>query len=246
MDAIEILGSLLGGKRSGSGRAGGVLKDIFGGSQESEAPAASRRSGQSTDGRLGSSVDSSAASVDDLEDLLHVAVQRSSNPTRQTTQPAPQPVPTPQRTPPMDRHTQPKVNSPFGQSKPTRAEVPTPPADENEQAIILLQAMIEAAKSDGELSQEEQQHIIEQMGGASQEAIQFLKAELAKRIDVRDFAWSVPLGLEQQVFAVSVMSIDLDTEEEAEYLRLLAHGLRLPVDVCRKILQRYRAPDIFA
>ena len=74
------------------------------------------------------------------------------------------------------------------------------------------------------------------------EAIAFLQRELDAALDVRDFAWSVPLGMEYKVYAISLSAIDLDTKSESEYLEQLAHGLRLPRDVRAQIHQRYAVP----
>ena len=86
---------------------------------------------------------------------------------------------------------------------------------QDERALILVRAMVNAAKSDGQLSQAEQQSILEHVGNTSRETIQFLRDEFSRPLDVRKFAWSVPLGMEQQVYTISLIAIDLDecTEE---------------------------------
>ncbi len=71
-----------------------------------------------------------------------------------------------------------------------------------------------------------------------------LREEFAKPLDVREFAWSVPLGMEQQVDTMSLVAIDLDTRREAKYFLDLAHGLRIPADVREQIHQRLGAPSI--
>jgi uncharacterized membrane protein YebE (DUF533 family) len=60
-------------------------------------------------------------------------------------------------------------------------------------------------------------------------------------LDVRDFAWSVPFGMEYKVYAISLAAIDLDTTSESAYLEQLAHGLRLSREVRPRIHQRYGA-----
>jgi uncharacterized membrane protein YebE (DUF533 family) len=105
--------------------------------------------------------------------------------------------------------------------------------------------MLNAAKADGEISRDEQQAILQQVGGASQQAVQFIQAELEQPLDVRQFAWDVPLGMEEQVYMVSLSAITLDNQAEANYLRDLAHGLRLSPEVCNEIHTKMRAPAIF-
>ena len=97
---------------------------------------------------------------------------------------------------------------------------------------MLIRAMVNAAKADGRLTREEQDAILQHLGGDSREAIAFLQRELDTALDVRDFAWSVPLGMEYKVYAISLSAIDLDTKSESAYLEQLAHGLRLPARPC--------------
>jgi len=104
--------------------------------------------------------------------------------------------------------------------------------------MILIRAMVNAAKCDGQISQAEQQAIVSKLENPSQEAIQFLREEFSKPLDVREFAWSVPVGLEQQVYSMSLIAIDVDSEREEKYLRELAHGLRLKPEVCEQIKER--------
>ncbi len=116
---------------------------------------------------------------------------------------------------------------------------------DNEQARMLICAMVNAAKSDGQLDHKEQEAILAQLGDVTQAEVDFLKAEFAKPLDVRAFAWDVPLGQEEQVYGFSVMSIDLDRNKEATYLRDLAHGLRLRPEQCNGIHQQLGEPTIF-
>ncbi|MFN0127664.1 MAG: DUF533 domain-containing protein [Verrucomicrobiales bacterium] len=70
------------------------------------------------------------------------------------------------------------------------------------------------------------------------------KAEFKKPLDVKEFAWSVPLGLEQKVYVISLSVITLDQRDESTYLKNLAHGLRLPPDLCAEIHRQFGAPLI--
>ena len=107
---------------------------------------------------------------------------------------------------------------------------------------MRIRAMANAAKADGRLTRKEQDAILQHLSGASREAMAFLQRELDAALDVRDFAWSVPLGMEYKVYAISLSAIDLDTKSESEYLERLAHGLRLPRNVRAQIHQRYAVP----
>jgi uncharacterized membrane protein YebE (DUF533 family) len=179
----------------------------------------------------------------ELEDLLHVAKDRNSraeSPARTAPQssPARQAPHTPSSLPPQPRASGSKTEGPLVRG-------PEPEADEferqNEQALVLVRAMVNAAKADGEISQAEQQSILSRLNNPSPEAIQFLREEFKKPLDVREFAWSVPVGMEQQVYTMSLIAIDLDTSHEKTYLRDLAHGLRIPQEVCEQIHERMGA-----
>ena len=106
----------------------------------------------------------------------------------------------------------------------------------NEQAEVLIRAMVSAAKSDGQVDQSEQKEILDRLGHVGQEEIAFLQQEFARESDVRELAWNVPLGMEETgptKFRLSPWT--WDEQKEAHYLADLAHGLRLDP----KTLQRH-------
>ena len=116
----------------------------------------------------------------------------------------------------------------------------------NDQAVLMIRAMVNAAKSDGRVDEKEQENIISKLGDdVSQDEIAFLKQEFAAPVDVAAFAKSVPQGLEQQIYALSLTSIDLDTNNEAQYLGQLAQGLNLDPNLCNQIHDHVGAPKIF-
>ncbi len=247
MDAIEILGGLLGGKTSeGSSMGGKILKDIlFGGSKKPEPQAQSP--GYSTGGRsLGPKDINSQAK--ELEDLLIVAKNRGSGRTVPAQPNTQHPLPQSQTQYPYAEKPDPRYETtrtiPTPRTAPAPTRCPAPTQNQNDQALIMIRAMINAAKADGEVSREEQQTIIEQLGSPSQEAIDFLRHEFSTPLDVRSFAWSVPQGMEQQVYSMSLLGAELNTEAESHYLLDLAHGLRITPEVRRQIHQHYGAPQI--
>lgn len=116
----------------------------------------------------------------------------------------------------------------------------------NDQAVLMIRAMVNAAKSDGRVDETEQQNIISKLGSDVSEAeINFLKQEFAAPLDAAGFARSVPSGLEQQIYALSLTSIDLDTQNEAQYLGQLAQGLNIDANTCNQIHDQLGAPKIF-
>lgn len=131
-----------------------------------------------------------------------------------------------------------------GQAAP---EVPEPQRQEaNNQATIMIRAMIAAANSDGRIDQAEQDNILSKLGAEVDEAeIAFLKQELQAPLSAQDLARSVPKGWEQQIYALSLTSIDLDTQNEAQYLGTLAQSLNIDPQVCNQIHDQLQAPKIF-
>ena len=116
----------------------------------------------------------------------------------------------------------------------------------NDQATLLIRAMVNAAKSDGRIDESEQKNILEKVGGdVSQAEIEFLQKEFSAPLDVAGFAKSVPNGLEQQIYAVSLTSIELDTQNEAQYLAQLAQGMNMDPQLCNQIHEHLGAPKIF-
>ena len=116
----------------------------------------------------------------------------------------------------------------------------------NDQATVLIRAMVNAAKSDGRIDQAEQDNIVSKLGDEVSDAeVQFLKAEFAAPLDVAEFARTVPNGLEQQVYFLSLTSIELDTQNEAQYLGQLAQAMKLDPNVCNQIHDQVSAPRIF-
>lgn len=107
------------------------------------------------------------------------------------------------------------------------------PAPQQEAAAgLMLRAMLQAAKSDGKLDDRERAKLVEALGDASPEDVDFVNRELASPVDVKGLAAQVPKGLEQQIYTVSVMGIDLDSQAEAQYLAALSTALGLaPRDV---------------
>jgi Protein of unknown function (DUF533) len=228
MDPIEILGSLLGQKAGGSGTGADILKDIFNGLTRGESPAQSEPAPAS---RAPTSRAPATNDIDqqarELEDMLNVARNRS------TGQPTPQARP--QQPPAAPRQ---PAEAPARPGSRLDAPQDDDVARQNEQATVLVRAMVNAAKCDGQISQAEQQAIINQLDNPSPAAIQFLRDEFAKPLDVREFAWSVPVGMEQQVYTMSLIAIDVDSDREERYLRELSRGLRLAPEVCEQIKER--------
>lgn len=101
----------------------------------------------------------------------------------------------------------------------------TPTPQQDAVAGLMLRAMLQAAKCDGRIDEGEKRKILGALGEASREDVEFVNRELSSPVDVAALAKQVPKGLESQIYAASVMGIDLDSEPEAQYLSTLASTL---------------------
>lgn len=114
-----------------------------------------------------------------------------------------------------------------------------------EQATILIRAMINAAKSDGRVDREEQEKILGKLGQVTQEELDFVRQEMAEPLDVDAFVRSVPPGMGNQVYAMSLMAVDLDSNPEAQYLHQLAQGLNMSPDTVNQVHRQLGAPALY-
>ena len=104
----------------------------------------------------------------------------------------------------------------------------TPAADAMEQqARLMIRAMIQAAKADGEIDKNEQAAIIDRLGDISDEERDFVRAELQAPSDMAGLIRDAGMVGREQIYATSLSAIRLDHAAEAHYLRQLATGLGL-------------------
>jgi uncharacterized membrane protein YebE (DUF533 family) len=100
----------------------------------------------------------------------------------------------------------------------------------NDAALLYVRGMIAAAAADGRIDAGEQQKILgnlQQMGLNSQ-AEQFLAEELNNPASVDDLIGGVTTEQEAvQLFTACRLAIDIDTNEEQQFLMQLAQGLNL-------------------
>lgn len=135
------------------------------------------------------------------------------------------------------------LNSAFDQTPQAPIE---PTADQEAAAALMLRAMIQAAKSDGHLDDGEQEKLMGQMGGDidAQEAA-FLRTEMQRPVDVDALVAEVPRGMGPQVYAMSLLAIDLDSQVEAKYLHSLAQGLGMDAHAVNDVHAQLGVPSLY-
>ncbi len=120
-----------------------------------------------------------------------------------------------------------------------------PSQDQEAAAGLMLSAMLQAAKADGRFDQAEQTKLMEKLGDVSDAERKFVNDELQKPVDVQGLARNIPRGLEPQVYMMSVMGIDLDSQEEAQYLHELASAIGLDKQMVNHIHDQMGVPKIY-
>ncbi|MCU0807306.1 MAG: tellurite resistance TerB family protein [Candidatus Contendobacter sp.] len=108
-----------------------------------------------------------------------------------------------------------------GQASPTMDATQT-----YQQALAFIKAMINAAKADGQIDAEEQEKIVSRLGDIGPQEAEFIREEMSKPLNF-DFFADITQDLTPQIYAVSLMAINLDTPAETSYMQQLAQGLGL-------------------
>ncbi|WP_413719920.1 tellurite resistance TerB family protein [Silicimonas sp. MF1-12-2] len=107
----------------------------------------------------------------------------------------------------------------------TGTSIATDTMEEN--AKLMIRAMIQAAKADGVIDAEEKARIFEYLGDAGPEQRAFVEAEMAAPVDVMSLAGDTSEQMKAQVYATSLMAVRVDKMSEAQYLNALAEALGL-------------------
>ena len=135
------------------------------------------------------------------------------------------------------------TNKGSNNNTPAPANVPayTQPTTQQQatDAEIILLAMIDAAKSDGQVDSNELNQIMKKLqeSGVGQEGVNYVINKLNAPMETAKIlaATRNRPDLAAQVYAASLMAIEVDTDAERNYLDKLAKGMGLTADVIRNI-----------
>lgn len=126
-----------------------------------------------------------------------------------------------------------------------------PPSDAAEEearqsaAMLIVRGMINAAKADGEINDAELQRILGKLEKArtDADAKAFVENALREPPDTEGLIQAVPnKEVGAQVYAASLLAIEVDAEAERDYLRQLARGLRLEPSIVETLHQTLGVP----
>ncbi|GHA59321.1 hypothetical protein GCM10008927_26070 [Amylibacter ulvae] len=121
-----------------------------------------------------------------------------------------------------------------------------PSQKEEAAAGLMIRAMLQAAKADGSVDETEKQQLLQHLGDLDQDEINFVNAEMNRGIDIRGLAADVPNGMEQQVYMMSLMGINLDNQNEAQYLNDLANAMNIGKQQVNQIHQMLGVQPLYA
>lgn len=111
-----------------------------------------------------------------------------------------------------------------------------PDNDDEKQAVedfeqLILKAMINAAKADGQIDASEMEKIVGrlQQDGADDGDLQFIREQLSSPMDTDGIVNAVNnMQAAAQIYAASLLAIKLDTPAEQQYINELAERMGLP------------------
>lgn len=116
-------------------------------------------------------------------------------------------------------------------------------ASMEENARLMIRAMIQAAKADGQIDAEEQARIMQFLGDATAEERAFVEAELAAPVDPVALANDTSDAMRAQVYATAASAVRVDSPAEAAYLSNLAAALGLDAQKVAQIRSAMGLPS---
>jgi uncharacterized membrane protein YebE (DUF533 family) len=120
-----------------------------------------------------------------------------------------------------------------------------PETQEQEQAVeataqVVLKGMISAAKADGQIDQAEMQRIVGKLQevGMDEKTKAWVMREMSQPLNLDALAAEIPSQqVAAQVYAASLLAIEVDTDAERRYMAQLAQKTRVHPEVAQHIRQ---------
>lgn len=120
-----------------------------------------------------------------------------------------------------------------------------PSAEQEEGAAVMLATMIQAARADGHMDEDERKRIMDNLGDLDGSEQAFVQNQMTAPVDAAALGRSAPKGLGPQVYAMALLAIDLDNNAEAKFLDELATSLGLGRDQVNGIHDRLNQPALY-
>ena len=116
---------------------------------------------------------------------------------------------------------------------------------EDGEAGLMIRAMIQSARADGEIDAHERAALMEVLGDSDEHDRDFLEREMMAPIDPAGLAAQTPAGMEIEVYTASVVAIEPDNRAEAEHLHALAEALGLERNVVNDVHDALGKPRLY-
>ena len=110
--------------------------------------------------------------------------------------------------------------------------------------LILIRAMIAVARADGRLDAQESQSIFQRIQslGLDSETQALLVKEMGHPVDMDAIVNSATSPeIAAEIYAVSLLAVEVDTEAEKSYLGMLAARLGLPSELVKELERQVEA-----
>ena len=120
-----------------------------------------------------------------------------------------------------------------------------PSQDQEAAAGLMLAAMIQAAKSDGTFDEQERDKLMGQLGEIDAAEASFVRQQMQAPVDADSIVQATPAGMGPQIYAVSLLAIDLDTQHEAQHLHQLAQGYGMSPAEVNNIHAQMGVPSLY-
>ncbi|MCK8483208.1 tellurite resistance TerB family protein [Aliiroseovarius sp. S2029] len=122
----------------------------------------------------------------------------------------------------------------------------TPTKEQEDQAAVLLRAIVQAAKCDGRIDEREKDALMQHLGDISPDEAEVVNDAFRRPVSVDGLVRDVPRGMEAQVYAMSLVGLDLDSQAEAKYLHELGQALGIDARTANAIHQRMGEPALYS
>ncbi|HCT34276.1 MAG TPA: DUF533 domain-containing protein, partial [Sulfitobacter sp.] len=120
-----------------------------------------------------------------------------------------------------------------------------PSRDQEATAALMIAAMIQAAKSDGTFDETEREKLLNHLGDVDADEAAFVQGQMEAPVDVDALVAQTPDGMGPQIYAMSLLAIDLDTQEEAQYLHKLASAYEMQPAAVNEIHAQMGVPSLY-
>lgn len=126
------------------------------------------------------------------------------------------------------------------------ADNPASEPDEDEIAKLMLRAMTQAARADGEIDAGEKAALMKVLQDGDASDMETVQRILEQPVSAQALAADTPKGLETQVYTMSLNAITADNRAEAQYLHDLAEALGIAPTNVNKIHDSLGAPHLYS